>query len=402
VGGAGKEKIASMNIHEYQAKSILADYGVRLPRGGVAEDAEEAVRLADEIGGRRWVLKAQVLAGDRGPAGGVRFAASPQAVREAANDLIGRSLVTAQTGPRGFTVRKLWVEEAIEFDRSVYVAVLVDRSSGKVALIGARSGGEDIEERAARDPALIAKVEADPGKGFSANELKAFATRLALEGQLAEAAAGLFLKLHKAFVDLDASLIEINPLAITPDRALIALDVKMAFDDNALFRHPEIAALRDPADTDSDELEAQRHEMNYVKLDGNIGVVVNGAGLALASLDMLIDAGGKPANFMDIRPEASSRQVAEGISLLLANPKVEAMLINVYGGGLLPCDTVAEGIAAALKRSERKVPMVFRAAGSNAELARERLRNYGIAYVAAADMAEAVRQAVEIGSKGSA
>jgi succinyl-CoA synthetase beta subunit len=375
---------------------------VRLPRGGVAEDAEAAVRLAEEIGGRRWVLKAQVLAGDRGPAGGVRFAASLEAVRAAADDLIGLTLVTAQTGPRGFTVRKLWVEEAIDHDRSIYAAVLVDRSSGHVALIGARSGGEDIEERAARDPGLIAKVEADPVKGFSANQLKAFATRLALEGRLAEAAAGLFLKLHKAFVALDASLIEINPLAITDKRALVALDVKMAFDDNALFRHPDIAALHDPADTEPDELEAQRHEMNYVKLDGDIGVVVNGAGLALASLDMLVDAGGQPANFMDIRPEASSRQVAEGISLLVANPKVKVVLVNVYGGGLLPCDTVAEGISMALKRSKRKMPMVFRAAGSNAELARERLRNYGIAYVAAADMAEAVRQAVEIGRKEAA
>ena len=391
-----------MNIHEYQAKAILAEYAVPLPRGGVADSAEAAVALAEEIGGRHWVLKAQVLAGDRGPAGGVRFAASPRAVRAAANDLIGRPLVTAQTEPRGAMVRKLRVEEAVDHDRSIYVAVLVDRSSGHVALIGARSGGEDIEERAARDPPLLAKVEADPIKGFSANELTAFATRLALEGQLAEAAAGLFLKLHKAFVALDASLIEINPLAVTPERALIALDVKMAFDDNALFRHPDIAALRDPADGDPEELEAQRHEMNYVKLDGDIGVVVNGAGLTLASLDMLIDAGGKPANFMDIRPEASSRQIAEGFALVLANPKVRVVLVNVYGGGLLPCDTVAEGVSMALKRAGREIPMVFRAAGSNAELARERLRNYGIAHVPAADMAEAMRLAVEAARKEAA
>ncbi|HSM18825.1 MAG TPA: ADP-forming succinate--CoA ligase subunit beta [Hyphomicrobiales bacterium] len=391
-----------MNIHEYQAKAILADYGVRLPQGGIADSPEAAEQLAEEIGGRRWVLKAQVLAGDRGPAGGVRFATSPEAVRKAAEELIGQSLVTAQTGPQGYAVRKLWVEEAIEHDRSVYVAVLVDRSRGQVALIGARSGGEDIEERAARDPALIASVEADPVKGFSANALKTFATKLALEGRLAEAAAGLFLKLHKAFVELDASLIEINPLAVTPQRELIALDVKMAFDDNALFRHPEIAQLHDPSDGDPDEREAQRHEMNYVKLDGDIGVVVNGAGLALASLDMLIDAGGKAANFMDIRPEASSRQIAEGISLLLANPKVKVVLVNVYGGGLLPCDTVADGIATALKRGERKVPLVFRAAGSNAKLARERLRNYGIPFLPAADMGEAVRLAVETARKEAA
>jgi succinyl-CoA synthetase beta subunit len=391
-----------MNVHEYQAKAILADYGVRLPRGEVADSAAAAVRLAEEIGGRRWVLKAQVLAGDRGPAGGIRYAASPQAVGAAAKEMLGHTLVTAQTGPQGFKVRKLWVEEAIEHDRSIYVAVLVDRPKGQVALIGARSGGEDIEERAAREPGLIATVEADPVKGFSANDLKSFATRLALEGQLAEAAADLFLKLYKAFVDLDANLIEINPLAITPERALVALDVKMAFDDNALFRHPDIAALHDPADSDPDELEAQRHEMNYVKLGGDIGVVVNGAGLALATLDMLIDAGGKAANFMDIRPEATSQQIANGIALLLANPKVKVMLVNVYGGGLLPCDTVAEGISMALKRGGHKMPMVFRAAGSNAELARERLRNYGVAYVPAADMAEAVRLAVEIGRKEAA
>lgn len=391
-----------MNIHEYQAKAILADYAVPLPRGGVADSADTAVALAEETGGRRWVLKAQVLAGDRESAGGVRFASSAQAVRAAAEDLIGLRLVTAQTGPEGYMVRQVRVEEAVDHDRSIYVAVLVDRSSGHVALIGARGGGGDIEERAARDPGLIVKVEADPVKGFSLKALRAFATRLALEGRLAEAAAALFLKLYKAFVALDASLIEINPLALTPERALVALDVKMAFDDNALFRHPEIAVLRDPAHGDPVELEAQRFEMNYVQLDGDIGVVINGAGLALASLDMLVDAGGRPANFMDIRPEASSRQIADGFSLVLANPKVKVVLVNVYGGGLLPCDTVAEGIAMALKRAGSKMPIVFRAAGSNSDLALGRLRNYGIAYTPAADMGEAVRLAVEIGRKEAA
>jgi len=391
-----------MNIHEFQAKAILADYGVPLPRGGVADSPEAAAALAEEIGGWRWALKAQVLAGDRGPAGGVRFAASPQEAREAAAALIGFRLVTAQTGPEGYVVRQVRVEEAIEHDRSIYVAVLVDRSSGHVALIGARSGGEDIEARAARDPSLIVKVEADPVNGFSVADLHGFAARLALEGRLAQDAAALFARLYEAFIALDASLIEINPLAITDQRALVALDVKMSFDDNALFRHPDIADLRDPAESDPVELEALRHEMNYVKLDGDIGLVVNGAGLGLATLDMLIDAGGRAANFMDIRPEATSRQIGEGFSLLLANPRVKVVLVNVYGGGVLPCDTVADGISMALKQTRSKTPIVFRAAGSNADLARGRLRNYGIPFVPAADMAEAVRLAVEIGRKEAA
>lgn len=384
-----------MNIHEYQAKAILARYGIPLPESDVAESADAAAALVSRIAGPRWAIKAQVLAGGRGKAGGVRIVDSPRAAETAAQTLLGQRLVTAQTGPEGRVVRRVSVEQVIDHDRSLYVAALVDRASGSVALIGARAGGDDIEERAARDATLIEKIVAHPINGFTKAALRAFAKKLELDGPLAESAADLFGHMHEAFVELDASLIEINPLAITPDQELFALDVKMSIDDNALYRHPELAALYDPAERDPTELEAQRYEMNYVKLDGNIGVVVNGAGLALATLDMLKDAGGNPANFMDIRPVATSQKIATGFALLLANPKVKAVLVNLYGGGVLPCDTVAEGIAMALKRAGRKLPIVFRAAGSNADLAYGRLKNYGIDYTPAAGMAEAVSKVVE-------
>lgn len=384
-----------MNIHEYQAKAILARYGIPLPESDVAETADAAAALASRIAGERWAIKAQVLAGGRGSAGGVRIVDSSEAAAIAAQSLLGQRLVTAQTGPEGRVVRRVSVEQVIDHDRSIYVAALVDRASGSVALIGARAGGEDIEERAARDSSLIEKVVAHPIDGFSKKDLRAFAKKLALDGKLADDAANLFGRLHQAFVELDASLIEINPLAFTPEGDLFALDVKMSIDDNALFRHPELAALYDPAESDPAELEAQRYEMNYVKLDGDIGVVVNGAGLALATLDMLKDAGGNPANFMDIRPEATSQKIATGFALVLANPKVKAVLVNLYGGGVLPCDTVAEGIATALKRASRKLPIVFRAAGSNADLACGRLKSYGITYIPATDMADAVSKVVD-------
>lgn len=383
-----------MYIHEYQAKAILARYGLPLPQGELVETAEAASAVAARLPGRRWAVKAQILAGGRGRAGGVRIVEEPETARQVAQKLLGQRMVTARTVSGGSVVRRLYVEEAVEHDRGLYAAILVDQASGRVALIGARSGGEDIEERTARDPALIQKALADPLHGFAQADLAVFARSLALEGALAERSIDVFARLYRAFVDLDASLIEINPLAITPQRDLTALDVKMAFDDNALFRHPELAALRDPAETDPVELEAQRYEINYVKLEGNIGLVANGAGLGLATLDMVKDAGGAPANFMDIRPEATSTKIATGLALLLANPNVQALLVNLYGGGLLTCDTVAEGLALALRRSPRKPAIIFRAAGSNADLAYARLRNYGIPHIAAADMMEAVDAAV--------
>ena len=384
-----------MDIHEYQAKAILGRFGIAQPQGEATDSASAAEAIAARINAAKFVVKAQVLAGARGKAGGIRFVDSPEAAGRAAREMIGTTLVTEQTGVRGRMVRRVLVEQAVDHDRVLYLAVLVDRARGRVSLIGARLGGEDIEERAARDPNLIQRVLADPETGFSDADLAKFAKDMALQGQLASELADLCRKLHKAFVALDASLLEINPLAVTSDRKLVALDVKMSVDDNALFRHPELEASRDAADSDPAELEAQRYEMNYVKLDGDIGVVVNGAGLALATLDMLKDADGSPANFMDVRPEATSSQIATGFSILLSNPQVKAVLVNIYGGGLLRCDTVAEGIAMALKRNRRSLPIVFRAAGTNAELALSRLKNYGIAHTPATNMTDAVSLVID-------
>jgi succinyl-CoA synthetase beta subunit len=311
-----------MNLHEFQAKEILARRSVPVPTGQVAWTPEEAARLAREIAAPRFAVKAQILAGGRGEAAGVRLAATSDAVREIAGKMLGSTLVTAQTGPQGRTVRRVYVEEAVAFERDVYLAAIVDRLEGRLLLIGARQGGEDIEERIARQPESLERLPLSAGASPDAEALAAFAGRLGLEGALREQAADLCRNLVEAFFELDATLIEINPLAVTRDRGLVALDVKMTLDDNALFRHPDLQALRDEGGSDPVELEAQRHDLNFVRMDGDIGMVVNGAGLALATHDMLVDAGGRPANFMDIRTTAMSLQIAKGVGLLLSDPRV--------------------------------------------------------------------------------
>ncbi len=382
-----------MDLHEFQSKEILSRYGVAVPPGRVAWTAEEAESIARELDARRFAVKAQVHAGGRGRAGGVRLAATSDQVRSIAADLLGTTLVTEQTGPAGRTVRRVYVEAGVEAKRDLYVAVLVDRRLGAVTLIATRRGGEDIEERVARDPSIVERLEIPPD-GIGGADYAGFAARLDLDGAAGEHAAVLFRNLVQAFFDLDASLIEINPLAVTAAGDVVALDVKLVLDDNALFRHPDLAELRDVDSLDPVELQAQRNEINFVRMDGDIGVVVNGAGLALATHDMLRDAGGRPANFMDIRTTANSIDIARGLDLLFGNPGVKVVLVNIHGGGMTRCDTVAEAIGISVRRSGRRLPIVYRAAGNNAEFSRTVLNNCGVAYMPADDMAHAVALAV--------
>jgi len=385
-----------MNLHEYQAKDLLSGYGVSLPVGDVAQSPSAAQNVARRLPSDRYVVKAQVQAGGRGRAGGVKIVDSVTGVREATEELLGQTLVTEQTGPEGRSVRAVYVEEAITSERDTYLAVLVDRQSGKVALIGARQGGEDIEERAAADPSIVQTLLLKPNGTPVKGSLEAFAKKVGLTGPLAAKAVTLFERLAKAFIESDASLIEINPLAVTPDNDLCALDVKMVIDDNALFRHPEMKNFRDRDELDPVEMQAQENEINYVRMDGDIGVVVNGAGLALATHDMLSDSGGVPANFMDIRTTATSLDIAGGFDLLLSNPNVVAVLVNVHGGGMQRCDTIAEGIGISMKRSDRKVPIVVRFAGNNADYGHTLLRNYGISYIEAHDMGDAIERVIAL------
>ncbi len=391
-----------MNIHEYQAKDLLKAYGIAAPPGAVAETAEAAEAATRELGGNRWAVKAQVHAGGRGKAGGIKLVASPEAAREAAAALLGSRLVTSQTGAEGKVVRRVYVEQATENVRELYLAALVDRSVGRVALIAAEEGGEDIEAVAARDPAKLHKLVIDPTAGFRDRPARELAGQLGLLGAQAEAAVQIMSGLYQAFLDQDASLIEINPLVATNDGLLRALDIKMIVDDNALFRHPKLEQLRDQEEVDPAELEAQRFELNYVKLDGNIGCMVNGAGLALATIDLLKQRGGDPADFMDVRPTANRDQVATGFKMLLDNPKVKAILVNVYGGGILRCDTVAEGIAAASREVGLRVPVIVRAAGTNMEMCQKILVGQGIPVSFARNMAEAAEMVVAAAKRGAA
>ncbi len=382
-----------MDIHEYQAKELLGGYGLKLPRGGVARSPAEVESLARDLRGGACVVKAQILAGGRGKAGGIKPANSVEEVKVTAERMLGSTLVTAQTGARGKTVKAVYVEERVEADREIYLAVLVDRSAGRVAFLGAAQGGEDIEETAARDPGALRRLIVDPLTGLDAGAARDFAAGLGLEGDAAAAAAETMDGLYRAFTELDASLIEINPLVLTKSGALLALDVKMSFDDNALFRHPRIAELRDTGEDDPGEVEAARYEINYVRLDGDIGCMVNGAGLALATIDLLKQHGGRPADFMDVRPVVTRQQVATGFKMILRNPGVKAILVNMYGGGILRCDTIAEGIAAAVKELGLKVPLVVRAAGTNMEIARKILTSQAIPATFADDMGEAAARA---------
>jgi succinyl-CoA synthetase beta subunit len=383
-----------MNLHEYQAKELLKQYGVALPPGAVASTPDEAASAAKKLGGSSFVVKAQVHAGGRGKAGGVKMVPSPKEVADAAAKMLGTRLVTAQTGAKGKEVRRVYVEEACDIAKEIYLAALIDRSIGRVAFLASAEGGTDIEEAAASAPDKILKLAIDPETGLEGADAGKLAADLGLTGLQADAAQSTMIAVYKAFIENDASLIEINPMAVTAKGELLALDVKMIVDDNALYRHPEWEKLWDEAEVDAEEIEARKFELNYVPMEGDIGVMVTGAGLALGILDLLKDRGGNAADFMDVRPVATREQVAAGIKMLLANPKVKAVLVVTMGGGVLRCDTIAEGIALACKEAGSHAPVVVRAAGTAKELGELALRNQGVNVTFAADLADAADKAV--------
>ncbi len=390
-----------MKIHEFQAKQLLAGYGLPSPEGAVAITPEQAEQIARQIGSPRIAVKAQILAGGRSQARGVRIVDSPVQAKAAAQELLGRRLITAQTGPEGQLVKRVYVEAGVSAARELHLALLIDRTSGELMVIGSAAGGADIEERVRQGGLQLETLLLGTGDAPRDAEVAAFVSRLGLEGELHVSACALIDSLRRAFVELDASLIEINPLAISEAASFMALDAKMILDDNALFRHPDLEALRDVDEIDVIELQAQRHQLNYVRLDGNIGIAVNGAGLGLATLDMVREANGRPANFMDIRTTATSLDVAHGFGLLLDNPATRAILINVHGGGMQPCDTIADGLGIAMRRTGRSLPVITRLAGNNADFARSRFKNFGCSIIDCPDMWTAAKTAVSIATRGA-
>lgn len=383
-----------MNLYEYEAKEILAQYAVPVPDGRIAETAEAAEAAARELPGHKFAVKAQILAGGRGLAGGVELAATPSSVREIAKRLLGTRLVTAQTTAEGEPVTHVYVETAVDSDRDFFLAVLVDQATARIVVLGSSLGGVDFEERVKREPGIVDTLPVDLDGSFDEHECAAFLARLGLSGADAEAARGIVEALVKVFISTDATLIEVNPLSLTRQGDFCAVDAKISIDNNALFRHPEFEGLASGQGGDEVEMQAQKDEINLVRLDGNIGVVVNGAGLALATQDMITDAGGRAANFMDIRTTATSLQVARGIGILLSDPNVKSILVHIHGGGMTPCDTIAEALALALSRAERKVPVVTRLAGHNADYARQLLVDRAVPHERCDDITGAVRAAI--------
>ncbi len=383
-----------MNIHEYQAKQLLAKHGVAVPRGTVAYTAAEAEAVAKELGGPVWVVKAQIHAGGRGKGGGVRVVNSIDDVRAAAKDMLGMKLVTHQTGPKGKEVKRVYIEDGCDIDRELYVAALVDRALAEITFIASTEGGMDIEEVAATAPEKILRVAIDPAVGMQAYHARKLAFGLGLGGTQVGSAVRFLSAMYAAFTTLDASLVEINPMVVTGADELIALDAKMNFDDNALFRHKDIEELRDEDEEDPAEIEAARHDLNYIKLDGNIGCMVNGAGLAMATMDIIKLYGGEPANFLDVGGGATRERVTEAFKLILSDANVEGILVNIFGG-IMRCDVIAEGVVAAAREVSLDVPLVVRLEGTNVEIGNEILSRSGLAIVSASDLAGAAENIVE-------
>ena len=382
-----------MNIHEYQAKQLLSRFGVAVPRGKVAYTAAEAVDAANELGGPVWVVKAQIHAGGRGKGGGVKVVRSIDDLRDAAQAMIGMNLVTHQTGPEGRQVKRVYIEEGCEIARELYLGMLVDRDTGRLTLMASTEGGMEIEQVAAETPERILTVDIDPATGIQPHHARRIAFGLALEGRQVGAAVKFIMGIYEAFVGLDASIVEINPLVVTGAGDVVALDAKMAFDDNALFRHSDVIELRDEDEEDAMEREALKYDLNYIKLDGNIGCMVNGAGLAMATMDIIKLHGGEPANFLDVGGGASRERVTAAFKLILSDPNVEGILVNIFGG-IMRCDVIAEGVVAAAREINLNVPLVVRLAGTNVELGKKLLAESGLLIVPADTLAEAAERVV--------
>tara|TARA_B100000686_G_scaffold41060_1_gene42448 strand:+ start:6185 stop:7348 length:1164 start_codon:yes stop_codon:yes gene_type:complete len=382
-----------MNIHEFQAKKILAGYGVNIPRGKEAYSVAEAVSVAKDIGGEKWVVKAQIHAGGRGKAGGVKIANSLKEVEEISNFLLGMQLVTHQTGPEGKKVNKIFIEEGVNIVSEFYLGVVLDRSNEKYVMMASTEGGTEIEVVAEKNPEKIFKVGIDPLLGIQSYQARQLVFKLGLEKSLSNKAVKFILALSKAVEQTDASLVEINPLVVTKDDVL-ALDAKMNFDDNALYRQKDIEMLRDEDEEDPRELEATQYDLNYISLDGNIGCMVNGAGLAMATMDIIKLEGGSPANFLDVGGGASKERVEQAFRIIFSDKKVKVVLINIFGG-IMRCDVIAEGVVAAAKNIDIKVPLIVRLAGTNEEKGKEILDNSGLDIISANNLGDAAKKAVQ-------
>jgi succinyl-CoA synthetase beta subunit len=382
-----------MDIHEYQAKELLAGFGVPIPRGGLAYSPEQATYRAREIGGDAWVVKAQIHSGARGKAGGIRFCRNHDELWDAASDLLGSRLVTHQTGPQGKVVYRLYVEEASAIEREIYLGLVLDRKAERVIVIASGSGGMEIEEIAASAPETIIRETVEPAVGMQAFQAREIAFALGLAPGQIQPAVEAILGCYRAFRELDATMVEINPLAVTADGSILALDAKMAFDDNALFRRPQISELRDKSQEDSRESRAADRGLSYVGLDGNIGCIINGAGLAMATMDMIKHAGGEPANFLDIGGGATPDRVTKAFNLVLSDEAVEAILVNIFAG-INRCDWVAQGVVQAIEQIDLRVPLVVRLAGTNVEEGRRILEESGLPIITAETLADAAEKVV--------
>ncbi len=384
-----------MNLHEYQAKALFRKYGIPVPAGRPASTPEEAVAAAEALGGTVWVVKAQVHAGGRGKAGGVKLARDLEAVRGAAAGMLGTRLATHQTGPEGLPIEKVYVESGSEIAREIYLSLTLNREKGRIALIASSAGGMEIEEVAAKTPEQILTTTVHPAAGLQPFQARQLAFGLGLTGEQIKEFQHIALTLYRLYQEQDASLLEINPLIVTRSGALLALDAKLNIDANAVFRHPDLAALRDPSQEDPMERRASEHELNYVSLDGDIACMVNGAGLAMATMDLIKLHGGQPANFLDVGGGATRERVTHAFQLVLSNPKVRAVLVNIFGG-IVRCDMIADGVVNAVKNVGVKVPVVVRLEGTNADKAREVLSGSGLTITPATDLTDAARKVVAL------
>jgi succinyl-CoA synthetase beta subunit len=384
-----------MNIHEYQGKEILKQYGVKVPEGRVAFTVEEAVEAAKELGTQVVVVKAQIHAGGRGKAGGVKVAKNLDEVRTYAQDILGKILVTHQTGPEGKEVKRLLIEQGCDIKKEYYVGLVVDRATGRVVMMASEEGGTEIEEVAARTPEKIFKEVIDPVTGLTAFQARKLAFAINIPNELVNKAVKFMMGLYQAFVDKDCSIAEINPLVVTGDGEVMALDAKLNFDSNALFRHPDIVALRDLDEEDEKEIEASKFDLSYIALDGNIGCMVNGAGLAMATMDIIKFYGGEPANFLDVGGGATEEKVTEAFKIILKDPKVKGIFVNIFGG-IMRCDVIANGVVAAAKQVKLDRPLVVRLEGTNVELGKKILSESGLNIVAADSMADGAEKIVAL------